>query len=46
MFVNIIYHMENQHLDRYVGNYDKFEEVYAVKGTAEGGIPQTAAGDQ
>ena len=28
---NIIYHMENQHLDRYVGNYDKFEEVYAVK---------------
>lgn len=33
--VNIIYHMENQHLDRYVGNYDKFEEVYAVKkGTA------------
>ena len=29
--VNIIYHMENQHLDRYVGNYDKFEEVYAVK---------------
>ena len=23
--------MENQHLDRYVGNYDKFEEVYAVK---------------
>lgn len=29
--VNIIYHMENQRLDRYVGNYDKFEEVYAVK---------------
>lgn len=29
--VNIIYHMEHQHLDRYVGNYDKFEEVYAVK---------------
>ena len=29
--INIIYHMENQHLDRYVGNYDKFEEVYAVK---------------
>ncbi len=29
--VNIIYHMENQHLDRYVGNYEKFEEVYAVK---------------
>lgn len=29
--INIIYHMENQHLDRYVGNYDKFQEVYAVK---------------
>ena len=29
--VNIIYHMENQRLDRYVGNYDKFQEVYAVK---------------
>lgn len=29
--VNIIYHMENQHLDRYVGNYDKFREVYEVK---------------
>lgn len=29
--VNLIYHMENGALDRYVGNYDKFEEVYAVK---------------
>ena len=29
--VNIIYHMENQSLDRYVGDYDKFQEVYAVK---------------
>lgn len=29
--VNIIYHMENQRLDRYVGNYDKFQEVYAVQ---------------
>lgn len=29
--INIIYHMENQHLDRYVGDYDKFEEVYAVR---------------
>lgn len=29
--VNIIYHMENQELNRYVGNYDKFEEVYEVK---------------
>ena len=29
--VNIIYHMENQKLDRYVGDYDKFREVYEVK---------------
>ena len=29
--VNIIYHMENGHLERYVGDYDKFQEVYAVK---------------
>ena len=29
--VNLIYHMENQKLDRYVGNYDKFLEVYEVK---------------
>lgn len=29
--VNIIYHMENQELNRYVGNYSHFEEVYAVK---------------
>ena len=29
--VNIIYHMENASLDRYVGDYDKFQEVYAVK---------------
>lgn len=29
--INIIYHMENQHLDRYVGNYDKFQEVHAAK---------------
>lgn len=29
--INLIYHMENQKLDRYVGDYDKFMEVYAVK---------------
>lgn len=29
--VNLIYHMENQQLNRYVGDYDKFQEVYAVK---------------
>ncbi len=29
--VNLIYHMENQKLDRYVGDYDKFMEVYEMK---------------
>lgn len=29
--VNLIYHMENRHLDRYVGDYDKFMEVYEMK---------------
>ena len=29
--VNLIYHMENQQLNRYVGNYDKFLEVYEAK---------------
>lgn len=29
--INLIYHMENQHLDRYVGDYDKFQEVYEMK---------------
>ena len=29
--INLIYHMENQKLDRYPGDYDKFQEVYAMK---------------
>ena len=29
--VNLIYHMENRKLTRYVGNYDKFQEVHAVQ---------------
>jgi len=29
--VNLIYHMHNGNLDRYVGDYDKFQEVYAMK---------------
>ncbi len=29
--INIIYHMENQELNRYVGDYDHFQEVYAMK---------------
>ena len=30
-WLNIIYHMENQELNRYVGDYEHFQEVYAVK---------------
>ena len=29
--INLIYHMDNQKLDRYPGDYDKFQEVYAMK---------------
>lgn len=29
--INLIYHMDHQQLNRYVGDYDKFEEVYAMK---------------
>ena len=29
--INLIYHMENKSLDRYPGDYDKFQEVYAMK---------------
>jgi ATPase subunit of ABC transporter with duplicated ATPase domains len=29
--INIIYHMDNAQLSRYVGDYDKFQEVYAMK---------------
>ena len=29
--INLIYHMENQSLTRYVGDYDHFQEVYAVQ---------------
>lgn len=29
--VNLIYHMDNKKLDRYVGGYDKFMEVYEMK---------------
>lgn len=27
---NVIYHLENCHLTRYSGNYDKFQEMYAI----------------
>lgn len=33
--INIIYHVENSHLERYVGDYEKFQEVYAVKKAQE-----------
>ncbi len=29
--INLIYHMDNQELNRYVGDYDKFQEVYAMR---------------
>ncbi|MBP8763482.1 MAG: ABC-F family ATP-binding cassette domain-containing protein, partial [Acetoanaerobium sp.] len=29
--INLIYHMENQKLDRYVGSYDDFMKVYEAK---------------
>ena len=29
--INIIYHMDHRELNRYVGDYHKFEEVYAMK---------------
>ncbi|MGN0402538.1 MAG: ABC-F family ATP-binding cassette domain-containing protein [Acetatifactor sp.] len=29
--INLIYHMDNRELNRYVGDYDKFREVYAMK---------------
>lgn len=29
--VNLIYHIENQELNRYVGNYDNFLQIYEVK---------------
>ncbi len=29
--INLIYHVENQELTRYVGDYDKFQEVYEMK---------------
>ena len=29
--INLVYHMDNQELNRYVGDYDRFQEVYAVK---------------
>lgn len=29
--VNLIYHMENQELNRYVGDYDKFLEIHEMK---------------
>ena len=45
--INLIYHMENQELNRYVGDYDHFQEVYAVKkAQLEAAYRQPAAGDQ
>lgn len=29
--INIVYHVDNLQITRYVGNYDQFQEVYAMK---------------
>ncbi len=29
--INLVYHVENQELNRYVGNYDDFMKIYGVK---------------
>lgn len=29
--INLVYHMENQNLDRYVGDYDSFMAIYEVR---------------
>lgn len=29
--INLIYHMDNQELNRYAGDYEKFQEVYAMR---------------
>ena len=29
--INIIYHVENQELNRYVGDYNNFQEIYSMK---------------
>lgn len=29
--INLIYHMENQKLDRYVGDYDNFQRIYQAR---------------
>ena len=31
MLLNIVYHVENQDLVRYAGDYDNFQSVYAMK---------------
>ena len=45
--INLIYHMENQRLDRYVGDYDKFLRKFMQmkKSPAGGGLQAPAAGD-
>ncbi len=45
--INIIYHVENQELTRYVGSYEEFQKVYEVKkAQLEAAYKKTAAGDQ
>ena len=45
--INIIYHVENQELTRYVGSYEEFQKVYeGEKPSWRQLIKKTAAGDQ
>lgn len=43
--INLIYHVENQELTRYVGDYNQFREVYEVKNNSLKPPTKTAAGD-
>ena len=42
--INLIYHVENQELTRYVGDYHQFMEVYEVKNSSSKPPTKTAAG--
>ena len=42
--INLIYHVENQELTRYVGDYHQFMEVYEVKNSSSKPPIKTAAG--
>ena len=41
--INLIYHMENQELNRYVGDYDDFMKVYEMKNSSLKQLIKTTA---